>query len=102
LRKRYVQVQFHLVFKSSSLAFVRIVVGRFHRSIISSFHSKCANHVLMLILCCAKVVVKDRDTGRSRGYGFVRYTQESDAQNAMAAMSNVEYEPLSLCVFKRP
>ncbi|KFG87564.1 hypothetical protein MANI_025397 [Metarhizium anisopliae] len=42
------------------------------------------------------VVVKDRDTGRSRGFGFVRYTQENDAQNAIAAMNNVEYEPLSL------
>jgi RNA recognition motif-containing protein len=41
-----------------------------------------------------KVVVKDRDTGRSRGFGFVRYTQEGDAQNAIAAMNNVEYESL--------
>ncbi|KAK2778212.1 glycine-rich RNA-binding protein [Colletotrichum kahawae] len=37
------------------------------------------------------VVVKDRDTGRSRGFGFVRYTQEGDAQKAIAAMNNVEY-----------
>jgi RNA recognition motif-containing protein len=37
-----------------------------------------------------KVVVKDRDTGRSRGFGFVRYTQEADAQKAIAAMNNVE------------
>ncbi|KAJ6788090.1 hypothetical protein PWT90_10785 [Aphanocladium album] len=36
------------------------------------------------------VVVKDRDTGRSRGFGFVRYTQEADAQSAIAAMNNVE------------
>jgi RNA recognition motif-containing protein len=40
------------------------------------------------------VVVKDRDTGRSRGFGFVRYTQEGDAQNAIVAMNNVEYESL--------
>lgn len=38
-----------------------------------------------------QVVVKDRDTGRSRGFGFVRYTQEADAQSAIAAMNNVEY-----------
>jgi hypothetical protein len=38
------------------------------------------------------VVVKDRDTGRSRGFGFVRYTQENDAQQAIAAMNNVEYD----------
>jgi hypothetical protein len=41
-----------------------------------------------------KVVVKDRDTGRSRGFGFVRYTQEGDAQKAIATMNNVEYESL--------
>jgi RNA recognition motif-containing protein len=35
--------------------------------------------------------VKDRDTGRSRGFGFVRYGQESDAEAAIAAMNNVEY-----------
>lgn len=35
--------------------------------------------------------MKDRDTGRSRGFGFVRYTQDSDAQKAIAAMNNVEY-----------
>ncbi|KFA70423.1 hypothetical protein S40285_00551 [Stachybotrys chlorohalonatus IBT 40285] len=38
------------------------------------------------------VVVKDRDTGRSRGFGFVRYTQEGDAQKAIAAMNNVEFD----------
>jgi RNA recognition motif-containing protein len=37
-----------------------------------------------------QVVVKDRDTGRSRGFGFVRYTQEDHAQKAIAAMNNVE------------
>jgi uncharacterized membrane protein YgcG len=36
-------------------------------------------------------VVKDRDTGRSRGFGFVRYGQESDAEAAIAAMNNIEY-----------
>jgi len=37
-----------------------------------------------------QVVVKDRDTGRSRGFGFVRYTNEEDAQKAIAAMNNIE------------
>ncbi|KAI4596129.1 hypothetical protein KJ359_005634 [Pestalotiopsis sp. 9143b] len=36
------------------------------------------------------VVVKDRDTGRSRGFGFVRYTQQEHAQKAIASMNNVE------------
>jgi RNA recognition motif-containing protein len=35
-------------------------------------------------------VVKDRDTGRSRGFGFVRYINEEDAMNAINAMHNVE------------
>jgi RNA recognition motif-containing protein len=36
-------------------------------------------------------VVKDRDTGRSRGFGFVRYAQDSEADAAMQAMNNEEY-----------
>ena len=50
-------------------------------------------------------MVKDRDTGRSRGFGFVRYAEDSDAQNAIAAMNNVEYELLALSFlarFRRP
>lgn len=38
------------------------------------------------------VVVKDRDTGRSRGFGFVRFTNEADATNAMGAMNNTEFD----------
>jgi RNA recognition motif-containing protein len=34
-----------------------------------------------------QVVVKDRDTGRSRGFGFVLYGQEADADDAIAAMN---------------
>lgn len=37
-------------------------------------------------------VVSDAATGRSRGFGFVRYAQEEDAQKAMAAMNNVEFD----------
>lgn len=37
-----------------------------------------------------QVVVKDRDTGRSRGFGFVRYSNEDDAQKAIQAMNNIE------------
>ncbi|KAG6005209.1 hypothetical protein E4U21_000338 [Claviceps maximensis] len=46
------------------------------------------------------VVVKDRDTGRSRGFGFVRYSQENDAQNAIAAMNNVEFDGRTIRVDK--
>jgi len=38
------------------------------------------------------VVVKDRETGRSRGFGFVKYTNEEDANTAMEQMNEVEFE----------
>ncbi|KAL3482490.1 hypothetical protein BJX99DRAFT_217185 [Aspergillus californicus] len=37
------------------------------------------------------VVVKDHDTQRSRGFGFVRFTTEGDADAAMNEMNNQEY-----------
>ncbi|RDW73928.1 hypothetical protein BP5796_07370 [Coleophoma crateriformis] len=46
------------------------------------------------------VVVKDRDTGRSRGFGFVRYGQESDAEAAIAAMNNIEFDGRTIRVDK--
>ena len=36
------------------------------------------------------VVVKDRDTDRSRGFGFVEFSQEADAQKAKEAMNGVD------------
>ncbi|RWA05687.1 hypothetical protein EKO27_g9418 [Xylaria grammica] len=46
------------------------------------------------------VVVKDRDTGRSRGFGFVRYTTEADADKAIANMNNVEFDGREIRVDK--
>ncbi|KAF7542702.1 hypothetical protein G7Z17_g11348 [Cylindrodendrum hubeiense] len=46
------------------------------------------------------VVVKDRDTGRSRGFGFVRFTQDEDAHKAIAAMNNVEFDGRTIRVDK--
>jgi len=38
------------------------------------------------------VVVKDRDTGRSRGFGFVRFANDADADAAMNALNNEEFD----------
>jgi len=46
------------------------------------------------------VVVKDRDTGRSRGFGFVRYGQEAEAEAAITAMNNIEFDGRTIRVDK--
>ncbi|MCJ1478707.1 hypothetical protein MMC13_007390 [Lambiella insularis] len=46
------------------------------------------------------IVVKDRDTGRSRGFGFVRYGQDSDADAAINSMNNVEFDGRTIRVDK--
>lgn len=37
-----------------------------------------------------QVVVKDHESGRSRGFGFVRYEVEEDADKAMGEMNDSE------------
>ena len=37
-----------------------------------------------------KVVVKDRDTNRSRGFGFVRFATRAEADIALSNMNNTE------------
>ncbi|KAH9840498.1 glycine-rich RNA-binding protein [Teratosphaeria destructans] len=46
------------------------------------------------------VVVKDRDTGRSRGFGFVRFADDAAAESAIAAMNNVEFDGRTIRVDK--
>jgi cold-inducible RNA-binding protein len=37
-------------------------------------------------------VITDRDTGRSRGFGFVTFTEASDAEAAMSSMDGAELD----------
>ncbi|EAW09452.1 RNA recognition motif domain-containing protein [Aspergillus clavatus NRRL 1] len=46
------------------------------------------------------IVVKDRDTNRSRGFGFVRFSSDSDADKAMDAMNNQEFDGRTIRVDK--
>ncbi len=44
------------------------------------------------------IVAKDRDTGRSRGFGFVEFAEEDSAQKAKEAMNGKELQGRSLKV----
>ena len=43
-------------------------------------------------------VVMDRDTGRSRGFGFVEMATEDDANNAIAQFNGTEYDGRNMVV----
>jgi RNA recognition motif-containing protein len=44
------------------------------------------------------VVITERDTGRSRGFGFVTYVNDADAEKAMSAMNGAELDGRTLNV----
>lgn len=39
------------------------------------------------IFCLLVDVIRDKETGRSRGFGFVKYDNVEDAKDAMTAMN---------------
>ncbi len=43
-------------------------------------------------------VINDRDTGRSRGFGFVEMQSEKEAKEAIAALNNKEIEGRAMSV----
>ena len=43
-------------------------------------------------------VITDRDTGRSRGFGFVEMENSSDADNAIKALNNSELDGRNIVV----
>ena len=43
-------------------------------------------------------VIKERDSGRSRGFGFVTFENEDDAREAMEAMNDTELDGRSIRV----
>ena len=43
-------------------------------------------------------VIIDRETGRSRGFGFVEFASDEDARNAMSALDNTDMDGRSLRV----
>jgi len=43
-------------------------------------------------------IIKDRDTGRSRGFGFVEMENSTDAQKAIRALNESELEGRNIVV----
>jgi RNA recognition motif-containing protein len=43
-------------------------------------------------------VITDRDTGRSKGFGFVEFPDEGEARNAIAGLSGQEFGSRALTV----
>src|SRR5262249_11929084 len=47
---------------------------------------------------CEAIIINDRETGRSRGFGFVTFEQSKDAEEAMKQMNGTELDNRTLKV----
>lgn len=43
-------------------------------------------------------IITDRDTGRSRGFGFVEMPNDTEGQEAIDALNNIEFEGKTITV----
>jgi RNA recognition motif-containing protein len=43
-------------------------------------------------------IITDRETGRSRGFGFVEMTNDSEGQNAISELNGIEFEGKTISV----
>ena len=43
-------------------------------------------------------IISDRETGRSKGFGFIDFVQQSDAESAISALDGKEFEGRALKV----
>ena len=71
--------------------------------LLAAYYTVCANHDLRESFSrfgevVSATLVTDRDTGRSRGFGFVEMSTEAEAQSAMQGLNGHELDGRALKV----
>ena len=73
----------------------KLYVGNLSYNVTSSdLEQLCAQHGSVQ----SAEVINDRDTGRSKGFGFVQMGNDQDAQAAIAALNGQQHDGRSLTV----